>query len=179
MVTITVFYILYYFTSVDASSSAVDHSTVMKVPLDGSSQEVAVPTPLQLGSVSASDDGTVIAGGCASANASGAAQICIIRPGSSTAVRIPGSEDSTMSDVAVSPDGKWIAYASVTPNPYGVEEIYIYNVASGQFTMLSHLPDLNHEPAWPPQSQRPCLAFAHSEGNNGSSIYLGCLTPAP
>lgn len=169
---------LTYTAPVDGTSTVKD-SAVMSVPLDGKSKESFVQVPIALSSVSVSANGSVIAGQCNNADPQGGpVQACITEPGSGTFRRIPGSENSSVSDIAVSPDGKWVAYSSVTTNPYGKEQVYVYNVTTKKVTMLSQLPGFNNQPAWPEKSKNSCLAFHHNE-NDEDSIYVGCLNPKP
>jgi Tol biopolymer transport system component len=84
-----------------------------------------------------------------------------------------------MSDVEVSPDGRFVAYSSVRDNPYGDEQVYVYDIRTGETIDMSRLEGLNTQPAWARQARRPCLLFTHDPTGYDPSVQLSCLTPKP
>jgi hypothetical protein len=171
-----VYFVRTYWSPPVDGTQFVEQEVLMSVPLDGSEAEVEVPTPIELSSVSVSQDGSVIAGGCQVVE--GPTQGCFFSPGDDTITPIPGSEGSTMSDIEVSPDGRWIAFSSYTENPHGDSQVYVYDIENERVTALSSLLGANNQPAWAPESELPCLAFSHSQTGE-QSVHIGCLTPDP
>jgi hypothetical protein len=152
-------------------------NTVMRVPLDGSRPEEPVGSAAGLGTISTDDTGSVLAGRCQ--DKANVGQACRVMTGSVGLHPIPGSEGTTMSDIQVSPDGRFIAYSSFRANPYGESQVFLYDIGTGQTVDLSQLAGLNSQPSWAHGAARPCLLFTHDLTGYDPSIYLGCLTPQP
>lgn len=154
----------------EQSWTYADH-TVLRVRLDGSRGPELVSGTAGLISVSTDDSGTVIAGECADeANVGGG---CLVVGGRQR--RIPGSEGTTMSDIEVSPDGRFVAYSSFQANQYGVSQVYVYEIASDKTVTFSRLEGLNSSPSWARGTSDPCLLFTHDLTGYDPSVHFGCL----
>lgn len=153
---------------------------VMRVPLAGNRDVTRVVTAVKLSSVSVNDSGTVLAGICGNPKvARGPTQVCMVSLRTGHVIYAPGSTDASMDDVAISSNGRLVAYSSVESNPYGVEEVYVYNLRTGRTTLMTNLNGRNDQAAWANRSRQPCLLFHHYTDVSGSSIDMACLTPAP
>lgn len=173
----TVYFIRLGIKDVGGGTSVARDPRLMNIPLDGTAREHAVATSAALGSVSVSSDGSVKAGTCSVDDPGNVGTACLVGA-DGRLTRIPGSDGSTMSDVAVSPDGRHVAYSSFTENPYGGSQVFVYDVRTGHTADFSRLPGNNDQPAWAPGSRRSCLAFHHSPTDEDSSVYVGCLGEA-
>jgi hypothetical protein len=100
---------------------------------------------------------------------------CVLDTASGTVRIIAAQAPTTIDGVEISPNGRWVAFSDPMPNPYGITEIYIYDLKTQKTTMLTTLPGYNGSPAWAPDPATACLAFTHSEQQSGDSIRLACL----
>jgi hypothetical protein len=153
------------------------HPQLMHVLLDGSTPATPVRTSAPLWSVSSDTSGNLLAGKCSVSDPGNVGQACTVDPRTGRLHHIPGSEDSTVSDVAVSPGGAMVAYSSFTATPYGRSQVFVYEIQKNSTTDLSRLPGQNDEPSWAPSSTQPCLAFRHDPTGQDPEIYIGCLSP--
>jgi len=174
-----VYFVRHKVEIIDSQNSTVSHGRLMRVPLDGSSAEAVVATSDMIDTVSVSDDGRVLAGACHVNDKANVGQGCLVDVATGRMQRIPGSEDSTVSDLAVSPEGRLVAYSSAHNNPYGSIQVFVYDIARAVTIDVSRQAGINDQPAWSASATKPCLLFRHDETENDPSIYLACLTPEP
>jgi hypothetical protein len=168
-----VYFVRTTFRNVGGGNSIGTRVTLMQVGLAPGSKPHAVRTPIGLYTASVTDDGSLVAGGCDHGHA------CILNTVSGTVTVVPLPQQRvTVDGITISPDGRWLAYSAPVTNPYGISEIFFYNVAERVTTMVTALPGQNGFPAWAPRGSRPCVAFAHYELPTGSSIRLACASPA-
>ena len=129
--------------------------------------------------MSVSDDGRVLAGTCHVDDRTNVGQGCLVDRTTGQMRHIPGSEDGSVSDLAVSHDGRQVAYASPHSNPFGTIQVWVYDIAHTTTVDASQQAGINDQPAWSPSGARECLLFRHDETDRDPSIYLACMTPSP
>ncbi len=171
-----VYFIRSHYKAVDSSSGTLENPTVMRVSLDGNASPTTVPLPAEFMSVSVDDRGTIIAGSCAVPTQNNST-VCVVDLATKKVLYILDSSPN-VSDVEISPNGRYAAYSSFAVNPYGNSEIYVYDLQQKSTVMLTNLDGDNDQMAWVRGSSMPCLLFHHSETSN-SSIYLACLQATP
>ncbi|WP_328473416.1 hypothetical protein OHA21_12450 [Actinoplanes sp. NBC_00393] len=157
----------------DENTSTTGSSVVMRVPIDGSGTARTVRVGTELRTVSTDDSGRVIAGTCDDPSHVG--QACLTAEGRDDFEYVPGSEGTTMSDVRVSPDGRFVAYSSFARNPFGESQVFLYDRRSKKTIDASRLDGLNSQPSWVRDSKNRCLLFTHDRTGNAPSVYLTCL----
>jgi len=169
----------YYWKDAPGGSRITWRYQLMRVSLDQPGKPQPVATTAKRFSVSGGSVGTLLAGPCS--HDSGAFQICVVDPSSGHSSVITAPIRATLSDVQISPDGRWVAYSSPESNPYGETEIHVVRVPQpgdeqpARPSLLTKLPGRNSSPAWAPSPSHRCLAFDHYERTKGSSIRLACL----
>ncbi len=154
-------------------------AVIMRVPLDGRGPAVQEPLPMPIqpsgSEVSANATGTLIADQCLPDGLDGPNDVCVNEmPGGSQkyAVHVPSGDP--VSYIALSPDGRYVAYTQGAVTPYGDDEVYVTDTVTGSTVMVSQLPGTNGETSWINGSARPCLLFSNSQ-TSGDTVYVSCL----
>jgi hypothetical protein len=161
---------LYFVRQDDRAPDLVTGSTVMRLTLpDG--DPTPVPLRQQLATVSVSDDGRTLAGSCTDTRG------CLVDVAAGTGTFFSGTGYGVY-NVAISPDGRWVAYDAPLTNPYGEIQVYAYDIRNRSTVQVSRLIGKNMEPAWPRGVDRPCLVFLHARVSS-ESLDLACLTSTP
>lgn len=151
--------------------SAMTGTAVMSVPLKGGTARKVPTSGREFRSISASTAGRTLAGVCVAGH--GPLQACLLNPRTGTAQHLGISTNATVSDIAMSPDGTRFAYSSPSTNPYGAEQIHVYDVSSKDDLRLTAESGKNSAPSWIPNTT--CVSYAHYERPTGSSIHYSCL----
>lgn len=161
-------------------TKVLESSRLMRVSVAGGTAETVATPGMQLRTVTATADGRFVAGQCiVDADDAGPANACIVETatGRSTIVKAP--QPATMSDVAISTTGRWLAYSAPVTNAYGESQIFVLEIALGSQRMATQMSGRNVAPAWIPSGERACFIFEHYERAAGSAVHLTCLQPAP
>lgn len=156
-------------------------SRLMVIPLSGRRGAVRVRTtgPPIDGAPSVNAKGTLLAAECLPPDNNGTSEACVYHLPSGHIRYVTGYDSSApVNDVAISPDGKYLAYGDAAANPYGGIQIYVRNLATGTTIRVSSLPGVSQQPSWIPESSAPCLLFSNTE-TSGDTVYLSCLTTHP
>lgn len=154
---------------------------IMRVPISRKSGTIRVPesVPLSFGSLSVNAAGTLLAGVCAPPGSGGASEACVLALPSGRLRYVTHFNQSTpVTDVALSPDGKYLAYGDGAANAYGTTQVYVEDLATGSVVMVSRLPGNSGQPSWVTGSAVPCLLFSNSQ-TSGDVVYLSCLSAVP
>ena len=156
---------------------------VMKVPISRKSPPTRVPTavPISFGSgpISVNAAGTLLASICQPKQSRSATEACVFAlPSGRVRYMTNFDTSSPVTDVAISPDGKYLAFGDGAANAYGTIQIYVEDLVTGSTLMVSHLPGNSRQPSWIPDSAAPCLLFSNSQ-TFGDVIYLSCLSAHP
>ncbi|MBQ1022772.1 hypothetical protein [Micromonospora sp. C95] len=168
-----VYFIRTKWNRADEQTSTAGSSVVMRVRIDGSAAAEEVRVGQELRTVSVDDSGRVIAGTCDDPSHVG--QACLVSADGDGFAYIPGSEGTTLSDVQVSPDGRYVAYSSFAKNPFGESQIFLYDLHSKKTIDASRLDGLNSQPSWVRGSNNPCLLFTHDLSGSDPSVHLACM----
>ncbi|HEY1618616.1 MAG TPA: hypothetical protein VGG25_13425 [Streptosporangiaceae bacterium] len=150
---------------------------LMKVPLSGKGRPERVRTSLPVTAASLSVDaaGTVLADTCQAAGAGSVTQACLFAlPGGGLTFRTSFADSSPVTAVAISPDGRYLAYGDTATNAYGGIQLYARNLGTGSVVMASRLPGNSQEPSWLP-GRRRCLLFSNAQ-TSGDNVYLSCVS---
>jgi Tol biopolymer transport system component len=173
----TVYFIRNTWRDTGGGSSTLESSRLMRLQLTGGQAQEVRTSGAQFRTVSASQDGRVVAGQCVTPG-DNPSQGCVVDLSTGRIKPIPSPGTASMDDINISPDGRWVAYSSPFPNPYGQTQLYVYDRQADAITRVTSMAGMNGEPAWVPSaSTRPCLAFSHYERTKGSSVQLLCLSP--
>ncbi|MFG3602501.1 TolB-like translocation protein [Micromonospora chersina] len=168
-----VYFVRTKWNKVDDRTATAVSSVVMHVRIDGSKAAEEVRGGKELRTVSVDDSGRVIAGTCDDPSHVG--QACLVPTSGDGFTHIPGSEGTTMSDVRVSPDGRYVAYSSFAKNPFGESEVFLYDLRDKKTIDASRLDGLNGQPSWVRGSKNRCLLFTHELSGSDPAVYLTCL----
>lgn len=156
-------------------------TTLMKIPLSGAQPAVRVQTadPPVYGALSVNAKGTLLAAQCQPPDGGGTTEACVydLPSGRIRYVTDFGSS-APVTDVSISPDGKYLAYGDAAANPYGGIQIYVMDLATRSTVRVSSQPGVSQQPSWVFGSSAPCLLFSNTE-TSGNVVYLSCLTAQP
>jgi WD40 repeat protein len=152
---------------------------IMKVPISQKSPPARVPTSVPIsfsaGPLSVNAAGTLLASICQPSQSSATEGCVFALPSGRVRYMTHFDTSSPVTDVAISPDGKYLAFGDAASNPYGTIQIYVKDLATGSTVMVSHLPGDSRQPSWIPNSAAPCLLFSNSQ-TFGDVIYLSCVS---
>lgn len=154
---------------------------VMKVPLSRKTGPVRIAesVPLLYGSLSVDAAGTLLAGTCVLPGGDGASEACVLAlPSGRVRYITHFNQSAPVIDVALSPDGRYLAYADGAANAYGTSQVYVDDLATGSVVMVSRLPGDSTQPSWIAGSAAPCLVYSDSQ-TSGDTVYLSCLSADP
>ena len=156
-------------------------TTLMEITLSGGRPAVRVRTadPPIYGALSVNAKGTLLAAQCQPPGDGGTTEACVYDLPSGRIRYVTDFDGSApVTDVSISPDGKYLAYGGAAANPYGGIQIYVRDLATGSTVRVSSQPGNNQQPSWVSGSAAPCLMFSNTE-TSGNVVYLSCLTAQP
>lgn len=156
-------------------------NTLMEIPLSGDRPAVRVRTaePPVYGALSVNARGTLLAAQCQRPGNGGTTEACVYDlPSGGIRYVTDFDGSSPVTDVSLSPDGKYLAYGDAAANPYGGIQVYVRNLATGSTVRVSSQPGVSQQPSWVSGSAVPCLLFSNKE-TSGDSVYLSCLGARP
>jgi WD40 repeat protein len=156
-------------------------TTLMEIPLSGAGPAVPAPAadPPIYGALSVNAEGTLLAAQCQPPANDGTTEACVYGLPSGRIRYVTDFDGSApVTDVSISPDGRYLAYGDAAANPYGGIQLYVRDLATGSTVRVSSQPGNNQQPSWVSGSAVPCLLFSNTE-TSGDVVYLSCLTAQP